>query len=29
MTGGGRHYRLVVNVEDYKGTVAWHGIPIN
>ncbi|HEY5257034.1 MAG TPA: DUF4333 domain-containing protein [Candidatus Baltobacteraceae bacterium] len=28
-TASGKRYKLVVTVEDYKGTVAWHGIPLN
>lgn len=27
-TAGGKRYRLVVNVQDWKGTVSWRGIPI-
>ena len=25
-TAAGKRYKLVVNVEDYKGTVTWHGV---
>lgn len=28
-TAGGKRYRLVVNVQDWKGTVSWRGIPIH
>ncbi len=27
-SAAGKAYRLVVNVQDWKGTVTWHGIPV-
>ena len=27
MTGGGKRYRLVVSVQDFRGTVSWRGVP--
>ncbi len=28
-TAAGKAYKLVVNVQDWKGTVSWHGIPVD
>lgn len=28
-TAAGKRYRLVVNVQDWRGTVSWHGVPLN
>ncbi len=29
VTAGGKRYKLVFTVEDYKGTVSWKGIPLD
>lgn len=29
VTGGGKHYRLVVTVQDWQGTVSWRGVPLD